>query len=114
MIDGALLRRRLRRRSNARGPAQSGKGEREMSELDHEKISQILGSTYARFGEARSRPWAWTVLIREGRHWRVLAHYREYSEARRSSCATRADGTPVKILPFGDPRIERLLCGRSH
>ena len=55
----------------------------------------------------------WTVIIRDGLHWRVLAHYYEYSEARRSSCASRADGTPVKILPYGDPKIERLLCGRS-
>lgn len=60
------------------------------------------------------RSYTWTVLIREGRHWRVLAHYYHLSEAKRCCSASGGDGEPVKILPFGDKRIERLCYGRSH
>jgi hypothetical protein len=48
------------------------------------------------------------VMIREDGWWRVLARYPSWIEAHRSTMSTRADGTPVKILRTGDPRIESL------
>lgn len=54
----------------------------------------------------------WVVMIQEVGWWRVLASYPSWIEARRCTSATRADGTPTKILRDGDPRIERLQLQR--
>lgn len=53
------------------------------------------------------------VMICEGLWWRVLARYPSWIEAHRATAASRADGTPCKILRAGDPRIESLQLQRE-